>query len=189
MPDLDIAMPADSAEAYWLLRHAFTRPVPTLFLEFHGSDVPFWNDLLVRTVGAMFPAHEHERFVAERPTGSSRHLAKYDPKTRQITHVSTCFGTHHLQFAYGDDNILWTSGGGDVVGWLDTNLFLETGDAAAAQGWEASIAISPENVAYTAGFTVPSQPVIRHRHAIDDVEPVTGGQPYGCSGCDPGSST
>ena len=33
VPDLDIAMPADSAEAYWLLRHAFTRPVPTLFLE------------------------------------------------------------------------------------------------------------------------------------------------------------
>ncbi len=33
VPDLDIAMPADPAEAYWLLRHAFTRPVPTLFLE------------------------------------------------------------------------------------------------------------------------------------------------------------
>jgi pyruvate/2-oxoglutarate/acetoin dehydrogenase E1 component len=33
VPDLDIAMPASAAEAYWLLRHAFTRPVPTLFLE------------------------------------------------------------------------------------------------------------------------------------------------------------
>ncbi len=33
VPDLDIAMPADAAEAYWLLRHAFTRPVPTIFLE------------------------------------------------------------------------------------------------------------------------------------------------------------
>jgi pyruvate/2-oxoglutarate/acetoin dehydrogenase E1 component len=33
VPDLDIAMPADPAEAYWLLRHAFTRPVPTIFLE------------------------------------------------------------------------------------------------------------------------------------------------------------
>jgi pyruvate/2-oxoglutarate/acetoin dehydrogenase E1 component len=33
VPDLDIAMPADTAEAYWLLRHAFARPVPTLFLE------------------------------------------------------------------------------------------------------------------------------------------------------------
>ena len=33
VPDLDIAMPASAAEAYWLLRHAFTRRVPTLFLE------------------------------------------------------------------------------------------------------------------------------------------------------------
>ena len=33
VPDLDIAMPATPDEAYWLLRHAFTRPVPTLFLE------------------------------------------------------------------------------------------------------------------------------------------------------------
>ncbi|MCW5772110.1 MAG: hypothetical protein KIT16_10780 [Rhodospirillaceae bacterium] len=33
VPDLDIAMPASPSEAYWLLRHAFTRPVPTLFLE------------------------------------------------------------------------------------------------------------------------------------------------------------
>jgi hypothetical protein len=30
---------------------------------------------------------------------------------------------------------LWTSGGGDVVGWLNTRKFLETGDAAASQGW------------------------------------------------------
>jgi pyruvate/2-oxoglutarate/acetoin dehydrogenase E1 component len=43
VPDLDIAMPASAAEAYWLLRHAFTRPVPTLFLEdrsLNGSSGP-----------------------------------------------------------------------------------------------------------------------------------------------------
>lgn len=33
VPDLDIAMPASPAEAYWLLKKAFARPVPTLFLE------------------------------------------------------------------------------------------------------------------------------------------------------------
>jgi pyruvate dehydrogenase E1 component beta subunit len=33
VPDLDIAMPASADEAYWLLREAFGRPVPTLFLE------------------------------------------------------------------------------------------------------------------------------------------------------------
>ena len=32
---------------------------------------------------------------------SRRHLAMYDPRTKQITHVSTCFSTHHLMFARG----------------------------------------------------------------------------------------
>ena len=31
--------------------------------------------------------------------GSGRHLAMYDPDTKEITHVSTCFSTHHLMFA------------------------------------------------------------------------------------------
>lgn len=66
---------------------------------------------------------------------AGRHLAIFDPETQDYTFVDTCFGTHHLQFAYDDRNTLWTSGGGDVVGWLDTTTFLETGDAAAAQGW------------------------------------------------------
>jgi len=66
---------------------------------------------------------------------SNRHLAVLDPATGDYTFVDTCFSTHHLQFAYDDNNTLWTSGGGDVVGWLNTRQFLETGDAAASQGW------------------------------------------------------
>lgn len=66
---------------------------------------------------------------------TGRHLAVFDPETEDYTFVDTCFSTHHLQFAYDERNRLWTSGGGDVVGWLDTNRFLETGDAAASQGW------------------------------------------------------
>jgi len=66
---------------------------------------------------------------------SSRHLAVYDPQTEEYTFVDTCFSTHHLQFAEDDNNTLWTSGGNGIVGWLDTNQFYETGDAAAAQGW------------------------------------------------------
>ena len=54
---------------------------------------------------------------------ANRHLALYDQETGEYTPIDTCFGTHHLQFAYDDNNTLWTSGGGDVVGWLDTNMF------------------------------------------------------------------
>ena len=66
---------------------------------------------------------------------ASRHLAVYDPANGEYQFVDTCFSTHHLQFAYDDNNTLWTSGDRNVVGWLDTNKFLATGDSAASQGW------------------------------------------------------
>jgi len=73
-----------------------------------------------------------QRYPTER---SGRHLAMLDPETQEYTFIDTCFSTHHLQFGYDDDNTLWTSGGGQVVGWLNTKVFDETGDAAKAQGW------------------------------------------------------
>lgn len=72
-------------------------------------------------------------------TRSGRQLAMYDPKTEKYTHIDTCYSTHHLQFAYDDNDTLWTSGGGPAVGWLNTKVFDETGDAAKAQGWTALV--------------------------------------------------
>jgi hypothetical protein len=66
---------------------------------------------------------------------NERQLAMFDPKSGKFTFVDTCFGTHHLQFGFDKDNTLWTSGGGPVVGWLNTRVFDETGDAEKAQGW------------------------------------------------------
>jgi hypothetical protein len=66
---------------------------------------------------------------------SGRQLAVLDPASGKYTFVDTCFGTHHLQFAEDANDTLWTSGGGQVVGWLDTRAFDATGDAAAAQSW------------------------------------------------------
>jgi hypothetical protein len=70
---------------------------------------------------------------------SGRQLAVYDPKTKKLTHIGTCFSTHHLMFAEDANNTLWTSGGGPVVGWLNTKLFDETGDEEKSQGWTALI--------------------------------------------------
>jgi hypothetical protein len=66
---------------------------------------------------------------------SYRQLGVYDPATKKYTHINTCFSTHHLMFAEDENNTLWTSGGGNVIGWLDTKKFLETGDEVASQGW------------------------------------------------------
>jgi hypothetical protein len=70
---------------------------------------------------------------------AGRHLAMYDPSTKKLTHIGTCFSTHHLMFAEDANHTLWTSGGGAVVGWLNTKLFDETGDEERAQGWTALI--------------------------------------------------
>ena len=68
---------------------------------------------------------------------SGRQLSLYDPKTKKYTFIDTCYSTHHLQFAEDANDTLWTSGGGPVVGWLNTKMFDETGDAARSQGWTA----------------------------------------------------
>ncbi len=70
---------------------------------------------------------------------ASRHLAVYDPATRKLTHISTCFSTHHLMFAEDENHTLWTSGGGPVMGWLNTKMFDQTGDEMKSQGWTALI--------------------------------------------------
>ena len=68
-------------------------------------------------------------------TRSARHVSYYDPKTQEFALIDTCYGTHHLQFAEDEDDTLWFSGGGEVIGWLNTKLFDETGNEQAAQGW------------------------------------------------------
>jgi hypothetical protein len=68
-----------------------------------------------------------------------RHIAVFDLKTQKYSFVDTCFSTHHLQFGYDANDTIWTSGGGPVVGWLNSKMFSETGDAAKSQGWTALV--------------------------------------------------
>jgi hypothetical protein len=88
---------------------------------------------------------------------SGRQLAMYDPKTKKLTHINTCFGTHHLMFAEDANRTLWTSGGGAVVGWLDTKMFDETGDEEKSQGWTALILDANGN-GKRDEYTEPNQP-------------------------------
>jgi hypothetical protein len=90
--------------------------------------------------------------------GAGRHLAMYDPKTKQLTHISTCYGTHHLMFAEDANSTLWTSGGGPVVGWFNTRMFDETRDEEKSQGWTALILDTNGNGRRDA-YVEPNQPV------------------------------
>lgn len=66
---------------------------------------------------------------------TGRHASYYDPDGEKFVLVDTCYGTHHLQFGEDEDNTLWFSGDGNVVGWLNTAVYDNTGDEQFAQGW------------------------------------------------------
>ena len=89
---------------------------------------------------------------------SIRHLAMFNPKTQKYTFVDTCYGTHHPQFGFDSNDTLWTSGGGPVVGWLNTKMFDATGDAAKSQGWTVLILDTNGNGKRDA-YVEPNQPV------------------------------
>jgi len=90
---------------------------------------------------------------------AGRHLSIYEPDTGEYVFVDACFSSHHLQFAEDENNTLWTSGGGSVIGWLNTNLFLKTKDAARAQGWTAAILDTNGNGKRDEGYAEIGEPV------------------------------
>ena len=89
---------------------------------------------------------------------NNRQVAMYDPKTKKVTTVDTCFGTHHLNFAEDANDTLWFCGGGPVVGWFNTKLFAETGDEQKAQGWTVLVLDTNGNGRRDA-YVEPDQPL------------------------------
>src|SRR5262249_38289278 len=83
-----------------------------------------------------------------------------NPKPMNDPFAKPGFQTHHLQFAYDANDTLWTSsgGGGGVVGWVNTKLFDETGDAAKSQGWTALVLDTNGN-GKRDDYVEPNQPV------------------------------
>src|SRR5262249_43783817 len=68
-----------------------------------------------------------------------RRVALYEPKTKQVTLIPTCFETHHLNFGHTEDNILYFSGDFNTLGWINTRVWDETHDPQKSQGWCPSV--------------------------------------------------
>jgi hypothetical protein len=116
---------------------------------------------------------------------AGRHLAMYDPTSRKLTHISTCFSTHHLMFAEDANQTLWTSGGGQVVGWLNRKMYEETGDEEKSQGWTALVLDTNGN-GKRDPYVEPDQPVDpakdkRYGSAFYSVAPAPDGSVWGSS--------
>ena len=90
---------------------------------------------------------------------SGRQLSMYDPTTKKFTLINTCFGTHNLQFAEDANQTVWTSGGGEVIGWLNRKMFEETGDEVKSQGWTAVVLDTNGNGKRDEGYNEPGKPV------------------------------
>jgi hypothetical protein len=86
---------------------------------------------------------------------SGRQMQMFDPKTKKVTTIDTCFGTHHLNFDNND--VLWYTGGGPVEGFFDTRIYDKTGDEKKAQGWTPFILDYNGNGKRDA-YTEPDQP-------------------------------
>jgi hypothetical protein len=92
---------------------------------------------------------------------ADRHLSMYDPATGKFTLISTCFATHHLNFAGDANQTLWLSGGlggPGVIGWLNRKMFEETGDEVKSQGWTPFILDTNGN-GKRDPYVEPDQPV------------------------------
>src|SRR5688572_17449196 len=87
---------------------------------------------------------------------SGRQMQMYDPKTKKVVTIDTCFGTHHLNF--DDNDVLWFTGGGPVEGWFDTRIYDKTGDEQKAQGWTVFVLDTNGN-GKRAAYVEPDQPV------------------------------
>jgi hypothetical protein len=98
-----------------------------------------WNTTVTRTP-AQTPAYCKEGSdnpsakVFPIPSGRGRQYTVYDPATKKIDIIDTCFSTFHLNFAHDADNTMW-SGGGGLAGWVNSKVWDETKDAGKAQGW------------------------------------------------------
>jgi len=85
-----------------------------------------------------------------------RGLIMYDPKTKQVTTIDTCFTWGHVNF--DEKDVLWSSfGPAGVEGWFDTKVWDKTHDEKASQGWTAFVLDYNGNGKRDA-YTEPNQP-------------------------------
>ena len=87
---------------------------------------------------------------------SQRGLEMYDPKTKQLTTIDTCFSWGHVNL--DENDVLWSSfGPAGVEGWFDLKIWDKTHDEQQAQGWSAFVLDHNGNGKRDA-YTEPSQP-------------------------------
>ena len=131
----------DSKGRVWLTSTVRDRPNPDWCLE--GSANPY---------ARYFP-------VAQ----SRRQTSYYDAATNEFVLVNTGYGTHHLQFGEDENEMLYFSGGGPVIGWRNTRMFDETGDEQLSQGWCPTVLDTNGDGRITRPWNEPMRGIVRNQ--------------------------
>jgi hypothetical protein len=85
-----------------------------------------------------------------------RGLELYDPKTKELTTIDTCYTWGHVNFDKND--VLWSSfGPAGIEGWFDTKIWDKTHDERKAQGWSAFV-LDYNGNGKRDDYTEPGQP-------------------------------
>ena len=121
-----------------------------------GENLPaFCKNQSNRYVKAYSPAGSLSETGARLRGGSV--VPVYDPVTKHVTLIDTCFVTHHVQFAEDRDNTVYFSGDSNVIGWINTRAWDETHDPARSQGW-CSLVVDHNGDGAIGRYTEPNQP-------------------------------
>jgi hypothetical protein len=85
-----------------------------------------------------------------------RGLELYDPKTKELTTIDTCYTWGHVNLDNND--VLWSSfGPAGIEGWFDTKIWDKTHDEKKAQGWSAFV-LDYNGDGKRDAYTEPGQP-------------------------------
>ena len=104
-------------------------------------------------------------FAAHYPIAqATRQVFMYDPETESFSEIDTCFSADHNQI--GEDERIYY-GFANGLGWIDMEIWDETGDAEAAQGWCPGVVDTNQDGVITTGWTGPDDAIDPTRdHAI-----------------------
>ena len=88
----------------------------------------------------------------------AKQLVMYDPKTKKVEKISTCFGVDHNHFGKEPDRPLYF-GASNVVAWVSTATWDKTHNAEQSQGWCPAVLDTNKDGKITEGWTEPKDPI------------------------------
>ena len=91
-----------------------------------------------------------------RSTWGTRQVFLYDPPTEAFSEIDTCFSADHNQLGH-DERFYY--GFREGVGWIDVELWDETGDVEASQGWCPTVIDTNGDGVISPDWTEPDEPV------------------------------